>query len=374
MGAASDGGYLGSDSQAFFSAVVSGAAGVYVVVLLEDAGIETGLIVRPGQRVSVSGDASLLQTPRWGRGSFTVQQRGSLMLQSVAVSDSLSVARGGTAILIGCAGPMAGVIVTDSNFSASTTTLGDSISLSNAQSVTLQDTTFADGTQLSVLGDTSLSLVSCSGQVTGVTVTDSSLSASTTTLGGSISLSNAQSVTLQDTTFADGTQLSVLGGTYRSIETSRWHHTQDTVTDSWFSMDAASTTTLGGSISLSNAESVTLQDTTFAEGTRLNVLGDTSLSLDGVSMSFDVLIVAVDGCARQSQFQLSDMTVTTGHGAAWPQLQPGTLVVSRGAYGALTLNPPTTSVFDWFFPVRSLQSQSIMPLAPSKSFRMSIIL
>ena len=32
-----DGGYLGSDFEAFFSAVVSGAAGVYVGVLLQDA-------------------------------------------------------------------------------------------------------------------------------------------------------------------------------------------------------------------------------------------------------------------------------------------------------------------------------------------------
>ncbi len=55
-----DGGYLGSDVEAFFSAVVSGAAGVYVGVLLQDAGIETDLVVRPGQRVSVSGDPSLL--------------------------------------------------------------------------------------------------------------------------------------------------------------------------------------------------------------------------------------------------------------------------------------------------------------------------
>ena len=78
-----DGGYLGSDFEAFFSAVVSGAAGVYVGVLLQDAGIETDLVVRPGQRVSVSGDPSLPRPPRWGGGSFTVQQSGSLSLGSV---------------------------------------------------------------------------------------------------------------------------------------------------------------------------------------------------------------------------------------------------------------------------------------------------
>ena len=78
-----DGGYLGSDFEAFFSAVVSGAAGVYVGVLLQDAGIETDLVVRPGQRVSVSGDPSLPRPPRWGGGGFEVQQRASLSLRSV---------------------------------------------------------------------------------------------------------------------------------------------------------------------------------------------------------------------------------------------------------------------------------------------------
>ena len=194
-----DGGYLGSDFEAFFSAVVSGAAGVYIGVLLQDAGIEIDLVVRPCQRVSVSGDASLPRPPRWGGGGFTVQQRGSLTLQAVAVSGGLSV-------------------TTDSSFSASTTTLGGSVSLSNAGSVTLEDTTFAEGTELSVGGGTSLSLLSCRGQLTSLTVTDSSFSASTTTLSGSISLSNAGSVTLEDTTFAEGTELTVGGGTTLSLK------------------------------------------------------------------------------------------------------------------------------------------------------------
>eukprot|EP01045_Picozoa_sp_COSAG04_P004850 COSAG04_NODE_216_length_19953_cov_85.343558_21_plen_506_part_00 len=60
----SDGGYLGSDFQAFFSAVVSGAAGVYVGMLVEDAGISTDLVVTPGQSVSVVGDPSL-PAPAW---------------------------------------------------------------------------------------------------------------------------------------------------------------------------------------------------------------------------------------------------------------------------------------------------------------------
>ena len=59
-----DGGFLGVDSASFFSAVASGAAGFYIVMLLGDAGIGTVLIVTPGQSVSVVGDPSML-APAW---------------------------------------------------------------------------------------------------------------------------------------------------------------------------------------------------------------------------------------------------------------------------------------------------------------------
>ena len=65
MGAASDGGFLGRDFASFFSAVVSGAAGFYIVTLLEDAGIGTDLVVTPGQAVVMSGDLALVEPPAW---------------------------------------------------------------------------------------------------------------------------------------------------------------------------------------------------------------------------------------------------------------------------------------------------------------------
>ena len=64
LGAASEGGFIGSDFASFFSAVVSGAAGSYSVTLTEDAGISTELVVTPGQTVSVVGDPSVL-APAW---------------------------------------------------------------------------------------------------------------------------------------------------------------------------------------------------------------------------------------------------------------------------------------------------------------------
>ena len=61
-----DGGYLGSDLDSFFSAVVSSAAGFYAVLLtVQNAGITTLLTVRPGQSVAVTGDPSLPQPPDW---------------------------------------------------------------------------------------------------------------------------------------------------------------------------------------------------------------------------------------------------------------------------------------------------------------------
>ena len=236
-----DGGYLGSDFEAFFSAVVSGAAGVYVGVLLQDAGIETDLVVRPGQRVSVSGVASLPRPPYWGSGGITVQQRSSLTLQFVALGGSLGVNGGGTVVMMACAG-----------------------------------------------------------QLTGLTVTDSS-----------------------------------------------------------FSMDVASTTTLGGSISLSNAGSVTLESKTFAlEYPYWSIRHNTSLSLTGSTLSYQSLPRELVGAG--STLRLSDITVTTtdffgggGGRRQWPQLQPGTLVASVDAHGDVALNPPATSIYDWFVPVRS---------------------
>ena len=88
----SDGGYLGSDFQAFFSAVVSGAAGVYIGMLVEDAGISTDLTIRPGQDVRISGDPGLAVAPRWGSGGFTVQERGSLFLAYISLDPATVLA------------------------------------------------------------------------------------------------------------------------------------------------------------------------------------------------------------------------------------------------------------------------------------------
>jgi hypothetical protein len=99
MGAASEGGYLGADAQSFFSAVVSGAAGIYIVMLTADAGISTDVVIQPGQDVRISGDPALGVAPSWGSGGFTVAERGSLSLSYLVLSESGAITVGGTVSL-----------------------------------------------------------------------------------------------------------------------------------------------------------------------------------------------------------------------------------------------------------------------------------
>jgi hypothetical protein len=91
MGAASMGGYLGDDFASFFSSVISGAAGFYIVTLTEDAGISADLQIRPGQDVRISGASGLAAAPNWGNGGFTVHERGSLSLAGIAVGGGIAV-------------------------------------------------------------------------------------------------------------------------------------------------------------------------------------------------------------------------------------------------------------------------------------------
>lgn len=78
VGAAADGGYLGRDALAFLSALMSGAAGVYICTLDEDTSISTDVSIRPGMNAHVSGDPALPGPPTWGTGSWAVAGRAML--------------------------------------------------------------------------------------------------------------------------------------------------------------------------------------------------------------------------------------------------------------------------------------------------------
>ena len=89
---------LAADAQSFFSAVVSGAAGAYIVTLHDDVEINTDMVIQPGQDVRISGDPDLVAQPCWG-GGFTVQQDGSLSVAGVVLEGALIVLAGGSLTL-----------------------------------------------------------------------------------------------------------------------------------------------------------------------------------------------------------------------------------------------------------------------------------
>jgi hypothetical protein len=108
IGPSGEGGYLGSDPQAFLSAVISGAAGYYALSLEEGAEINTDLAVSFGQNVCFSGGGGASAVPTWGTGSFTVQRGGALALSGVALAGDLMVQGGGNTTVNG--GSLAGNI------------------------------------------------------------------------------------------------------------------------------------------------------------------------------------------------------------------------------------------------------------------------
>eukprot|EP01045_Picozoa_sp_COSAG04_P004843 COSAG04_NODE_216_length_19953_cov_85.343558_14_plen_446_part_00 len=78
MGLSSDGGYLGQEFASFLSAVISGAAGFYIVTLSAGAGTLTDVMVQPGQSVHVSGDPSLVDPPDW-YANFQLESTSSII-------------------------------------------------------------------------------------------------------------------------------------------------------------------------------------------------------------------------------------------------------------------------------------------------------
>ena len=93
VGAAALGGYLGRNAAAFLSAVISGAAGTFMLTLREDADFgvgATGLLVHPGQNVHVHGDPALTEAPAWST-EFEVESGGSLTLRHVSIRRNIQV-------------------------------------------------------------------------------------------------------------------------------------------------------------------------------------------------------------------------------------------------------------------------------------------
>jgi hypothetical protein len=90
VGAATDGGYLGHDTYAFVSAVLSGAAGYYALSARQ-TNFTPPLIIGPGQRVHLTSEGPRLA---WS-GSIMVQDHGSLSASNIRLSGLVQQLPGG---------------------------------------------------------------------------------------------------------------------------------------------------------------------------------------------------------------------------------------------------------------------------------------
>eukprot|EP01051_Picozoa_sp_SAG22_P003434 SAG22_NODE_166_length_16765_cov_30.782791_16_plen_1401_part_00 len=97
QGQASLGGYIGSDASAFFSSVVSGAAGTYLAMLAGDAGINADLSIERGQLVFIKGAEDVV--PAWGSGGFVLTDGASLSLKRLHISGHIVAAEGAALML-----------------------------------------------------------------------------------------------------------------------------------------------------------------------------------------------------------------------------------------------------------------------------------
>ena len=100
VGQASLGGYIGEVFAAFFSSVISGAAGTYMVKMTRNETVHTDLTIEPGQVVVINGGRALLQAPTWGSGGFTVGESASLSLNYMQIDTVIQMNEGASQLTL----------------------------------------------------------------------------------------------------------------------------------------------------------------------------------------------------------------------------------------------------------------------------------
>eukprot|EP01050_Picozoa_sp_SAG11_P001488 SAG11_NODE_64_length_18817_cov_64.238327_7_plen_938_part_00 len=100
VGQASLGGYIGEVFAAFFSSVISGALGTYMVKMTGSQNVHTDLTIEPGQVVVINGDMALPQPPIWGSGGFTVGESASLSLSYMQIDTVIRTNEGASQLML----------------------------------------------------------------------------------------------------------------------------------------------------------------------------------------------------------------------------------------------------------------------------------
>eukprot|EP01046_Picozoa_sp_COSAG06_P002765 COSAG06_NODE_101_length_24097_cov_15.305150_4_plen_1590_part_00 len=92
MGAASEGGYIGSDAFAFLSAILSHAAGTFVCQIDDSTEVSTAVDLITGQGATLTGGVSIVWSFRGEGAAFSVGAQASLDIRSMAVAATSGLA------------------------------------------------------------------------------------------------------------------------------------------------------------------------------------------------------------------------------------------------------------------------------------------
>eukprot|EP01047_Picozoa_sp_COSAG01_P031973 COSAG01_NODE_2293_length_7967_cov_83.137646_4_plen_903_part_00 len=309
--------------QAFFSAVLSGASGLYIITLATSPSISTHLTIQPGQNVQISADSlQLAAPPAWGSGGFSVAERGKLALTYVTVAGGIYAAMGASGLVLSqcvlqdvrltmagarvsigsSSGTLSGVTMTGGTLTmdaGSSIAFSGTMSLANAGRVALTGKTFSDA-RVTVGAGSDLDITSCSGTLSGVTMTGGTLTmdaGSSIAFSGTMSLANAGRVALAGKTFSSSAYVTVGAGSDLDITGCSGTLSGVTMTGGTLTMDAASPVALSGRVSLSTSASVALRGQQFSNaqlavnsGSAANITG-CSGTLSGVSVAGGTLTV-----------------------------------------------------------------------------------
>ena len=238
-----------------------------MVTLTDGQNVHTSLTIEPGQVVLISGDRALSTPPTWGSAGFTLGESASLALAFLTLAGALSASVGANQLTVAdCVLVGGGTIeLQDATAVFTGTDFGGRSLGSTGGSVTVTSCS-GELHSISMTSGGSVSIITSSSSIGGITVMDSAFAldaASTVTLGGSLSLSNAGNVNINGQAFYNS-QLSVSASSSLSIATASGSIGGITVTgvDSTFALDATSNVTFSESITVQSGAAATIADCT----------------------------------------------------------------------------------------------------------------
>ena len=297
------------------------------------SGAPVSFTVSNGAHLSIEGSTGMVSGIVASDSSVTIDSisdltlSGNIQLSGAAVDlvlsgqtfeqASLSVSSGAHLSIETSTGTIRGITASDSPFnidSASNLTLSGAVQLSGAA----VDLVLSSQSFQQTSSSAHLSILMSVGIINGITVDDASVGCTAdVTLSGSIQSTRTGHVHLAGSSF-EAASFVISNGAHLDVETSTGTISGLMISGAFFAIDAASTTTLVGDISLSNADEVTLSHKTL-DGVTVSVSAGTTLRLSDCTVIGDgesAVLTIEAGCTAivattQLQARISEMAMVS---------------------------------------------------------------